>query len=77
MVLSRSKWMKYIYRKKYNDLKDGVRNWYKIGMKHTKTVVDLVEAAGKTGKALDENIGILLFFSIQAVKNLPLGYVDN
>ena len=64
MFLSRSKWMKYAYRKKYNDFKDGMREWYKIGLKHTKTVLDLIEAAEKSGKVLEENIGILFFSSI-------------
>ena len=50
--------MKYIYRKKYKELKDGMKDWYKIGLKHTKKVMDLVKTAEKSGTDLDEHLGI-------------------
>ena len=59
MALSRSSWMKYISRKKYRDFKEGMKNWYMIGTKHTKQVMDLVRSADNAGKELDENLGIL------------------
>ena len=68
--LSRSKFLKYIYRKKYRELKDGMRDWHNIGLKHTKTVLDSVDIAEKTGKELDENLGILCFFNTQTFKKL-------
>ena len=55
--LSLSKWMKYIYWRTYKEFKNGMRDWYEIGLKHTKTVTDLVKAAKKTGKDLDEDLG--------------------
>ena len=59
MHLSRSKWMKYIDRKAYNGLQQGMKDWYTIGMKHTEKVMELVKDAEKTGKSLDENIGTI------------------
>ena len=70
--LSRSKWLKYIYRKKYRELQNGMRDWHKIGLKHTKTVLDSVETAERTGKDLDENIGILCFSIMQTFMKLIL-----
>ena len=61
LVLSRSKWMKYISWKKYRDFKEGMKNWYISGTKHTKQVIDLVKSADKTGKDLDQNLGIFSF----------------
>ena len=59
IFLSRSKWMKYIFPKKYKELKEGMRDWYNIGVKHINKVAELVKAADKSGKELDEHIGIL------------------
>ena len=57
MKLSLSPWMKYFTRNAYTELRQGMKDWYTIGMKHTKTVMDLVKNAEKTGNSLDENIG--------------------
>ena len=65
MLLSRSTWMKYFYWKKYKELKEGMRDWYKIGLKHTKTVMDLVRTAEKLGKDLDERFGIMFLSSFR------------
>ena len=67
VTLSRSKWIKYLNRKVYNELKYGMKNWYNNGVQQTKRVMDLVQNAEKMGKDLDESIGILFY--------LILGYM--
>ena len=62
--LSRANWLKYVYRKTYKDLQDGMRNWHQIGLKHMKKVVDSLKTAEETGNDLDEHIGILCFSSL-------------
>jgi len=72
MHLSRSKWMKYIDRKAYTGLQQGMKDWYTVGMKHSKTVMDLVEDAEKTGKSLDENIANSLICYLMFTKNMDI-----
>ena len=67
VTLSRSKWIKYLNRKVYNELKYGMKDWYINGVQQTKRVMDLVQNAEKMGKDLDESIGILF--------SLILGYM--
>ena len=61
--LSFSPWMKYVNRKAYTELRAGMKDWYSIGMKHTKTVMDRVKSAEEKGKSLDENIGNFCSFN--------------
>ena len=61
VALTRSKWMKYVSWKKLRDFKEGMKNWYMIGTKHAEQVMDLVTSAEKSGKELDEDLGIFSF----------------
>ena len=57
-TLSRSKWMKYINRRAYTELKHGMKNCYSNGVQQVKKVMDLVKNAEKSDKDLDDSIGI-------------------
>ena len=63
-TLSRSKWMKYINRKAYTELKHGMKNCYSIGVQQIKNMMDLVKTAEESGKDLDDSIGISFSLAI-------------
>ena len=58
MFLSKTKWLKYIYRSKYKEFKDGFAAWYGIGFNRTKSLMEHVKKASEAGQDLDENMGM-------------------